>query len=183
MESDCRSVCPARDWESGRKAIPQLAEVGRKLSKKTDLNVNGVAWRGSWKASSLEKRLSQSFRILGRQSWVGLLLVLNLFELQGICSNWCKMRQRHNLTNTGKRFTDPPPKPGTPCEKPFIFFNVFLSQMMKLRPGKVRALGGFFCFVLFFRRSSMCGWDTSQVRAAPGIGSQFASDPAQSPFS
>lgn len=43
MESDCRSVCPARDWESGRKAIPQLAEVGRKLSKKTDLNVNGVA--------------------------------------------------------------------------------------------------------------------------------------------
>ena len=43
MESDCRSVRSARDGESARKAIPQLDEVGRKLSKKTDLNVNGVA--------------------------------------------------------------------------------------------------------------------------------------------
>ncbi|OWK07782.1 SLC35G1, partial [Cervus elaphus hippelaphus] len=38
VESDCRSVRPAGGWGSARKAITKRAEVGRKLTKKTDIN-------------------------------------------------------------------------------------------------------------------------------------------------
>lgn len=63
------------------------------------------------------------------------------------------MRQKHNLTWVrGSRPTS---------KARDTLFNVFLPQMMKLRPWKVRALARF-CLVCFFlRRSVMFGKDST----------------------
>lgn len=112
------------------------------------------------------------FRILGRWSWVGS-LVLDLFGLGGLFSNWCTRRQRHNLTDVVKGFTDLSLKPRTRCEKPLILFNVF-DKWRKWGPGRWE-LG--FLFLLFFLRFGVCESDRAQIPAAPAC-----QKPSQGPF-
>lgn len=60
-----------------------------------------------------------------------------------------------------KRFTDRSPKPGTPCEKLLILFNLFLDKRRKWGPGRWGLWGN---FALFSEENGVCGWDSTRVR-------------------